>query len=246
MHLLKIPLSKLLLALLLFCQPVQVIRDIDQNNAWQTCGACGNTGGTGSAAALSAVVEKSAIYEDGVGTRFSVAAKAPFSNGYWYQVHPAVTSQVTSLIYEFDFLVSLGDENAPQAIEFECQQTIGGYVYNFAWQADYATGSTIGKWRAFDYGLKRWDETGLTFSHFAPGTWHHIMAEFRADGATHTVYHDALTVDGLRSELTVQHTAPFTGAKFNQFTNAFQLDSNFKAAPYSVYVDRMRISIGSE
>jgi hypothetical protein len=39
----------------------------------------------------------------------------------------------------------------------------------------------------------------------------------------------------------ITHNAFFAGGN-NQFTNAFQLDSNSTAAPYSVYVDQMSIT----
>jgi hypothetical protein len=114
---------------------------------------------------------------------------------------------------------------------------LGGWVYNFGWQALY--GQNI--WRIFDYGLKQWDATSVPFNSFTPGTWHHILAEYHNDLTTHTVYHDAITVDGTRYPVNVTHNA-FNGGGRDQFTNAVQLDSNSMATPYSVYVDKMRIT----
>ena len=125
-----------------------------------------------------------------------------------------------------------------KAIEFECQQILNGWVYNFSWQALYPGN----QWRIFDYGLKRWDATGLTVTRFTPGTWHHIVAEYHNDTVAHTVLHDALTVDGVRMPVNITHNAFFSGAVNNQFTNAFQLDSNSTAAAYSVFVDQMKIT----
>ena len=126
----------------------------------------------------------------------------------------------------------------PQAIEFECQQILNGYVYNFSWQALYP-GNT---WRIFDYGLKQWQATGIPLTRFTPGTWHHIFVEYHNDTVAHTVIHDAITVDGVRTPVNITHNAFFSGAANNQFTNAFQLDSNSAATPYSVYVDQMKIT----
>lgn len=176
--------------------------------------------------------------EDGSSTQFAIAATVAYSNAYFYRVQPVITSQINSLIYEFDLYIPSGMENAPQAIEFECQQQLNGWVYNFAWQADYAGAKT---WRIFDYGLKRWDSTGIAFTGFAPNTWHHIVAEYHNDTANHVVWHDALTVDGVRYAVNASHNAFFSGAS-NKFTNAFQLDSNSVPTPYQVYVDRMKIT----
>jgi hypothetical protein len=68
------------------------------------------------------------------------------------------------------------------------------------------------------------------------------VAEYHNDTTAHTVLHDALTVDGVRIPVNITHNAFFSGAVNNQFTNAVQLDSNSTAAPYSIYVDKMRIT----
>jgi len=205
---------------------------------WLTCGSCGNSGGTGPTAAYSDTLGIATPSEDGSATQFSIAATVPFTNGYFWQPHTPVQTQFTALTYEFDVYIPAGSENLPQAIEFECQQVLNGWVYNFAWQAVYP--SKV--WRIFDYGLKRWDATPLAFSHFTPNTWHHIVAEYHNDTTAHTVVHDALTVDGVRTPVGITHNAFFSGAANNQFTNAFQLDSNSTAAAYAVFVDKMRIT----
>jgi len=209
-----------------------------EESPWLTCGACGNNGGTGPIAAYSDTLGIAAPSEDGSATQFSIAATVPFTNGYFYQHHTPVTTQIGALTYEFDLYIPTGSENLPQAIEFECQQILNGWVYNFSWQALYPGN----QWRIFDYGLKRWDATGLTVTRFSPGTWHHIVAEYHNDTVAHTVLHDALTVDGVRMPVNITHNAFFSGAVNNQFTNAVQLDSNSTAAPYSVYVDQMKIT----
>ncbi|HEX3155409.1 MAG TPA: hypothetical protein VHV32_12330, partial [Candidatus Angelobacter sp.] len=203
-----------------------------EESPWLTCGACGNNGGTGPVAAYSDTLGIATPSEDGSSTQFNIAATIPFTNAYFFQHHTPVTSQIGALTYEFDLYIPAGFENLPQAIEFECQQILDGWVYNFSWQALYPGN----QWRIFDYGLKQWDATGLTVTRFSPGTWHHIVAEYHNDTVAHTVLHDALTVDGVRMPVNITHNAFFSGAVNNQFTNAVQLDSNSAAAPYSIYV----------
>jgi hypothetical protein len=214
-----------------------VIDNIEDSNNWLTCGACGNSGGTGALAHYSVTPNLPSPSEDGSATQFSIAATVPFTNAYWYQTHTPVQNQFTLLTYEFDLLVPGGMENAPQAIEFECQQILSGWVYNFAFQADY--GRNL--WRVFNYGAKMWESASIPLQQFAPETWHHIMAEYHNDTTTHTVFHDALTVDGVRYTVNMTHDAFFSGAN-DQFTNAFQLDSNGHPDAYNVYVDRMKVT----
>jgi len=208
-----------------------------QSNTWLTCGNCGNTGATGPTAPYSFTLNIASPSEDNAATQFSLAAVTPFTNGFFYQQHGAVKSQLNALSYEFDLYIPTGMENAPQAIEFQCQQTLDGYVYNFAWQADYPTNV----WRTFDYASTTWQPTSIPLQRFTPGTWHHIVAEYHNDTVNHLTVHDALTVDGVRFTAGITHNAPLTGGS-NQFSNAFQLDSNSVPAAYSVYVDKMKIT----
>ena len=216
---------------------VTVINNVEDSPDWLTCGACGNSGGTGAVAAYSFTVGMPSPGEDGSSTQFAIAATVPYTNAYFYRRQTAIAHQINALTYEFDFYIPVGMETAPQAIEFECQQILDGWVYNFSWQALYP-GSL---WRIFDYGLKRWDATPVPFQHFTPGTWHHILAEYHNDTTAHTVIHDALTVDGTRFLVNITHNAFFSGSG-NQFTNAIQLDSNGTATPYNISVDQMKIT----
>jgi hypothetical protein len=215
-----------------------VIDNVEDSTAWLTCGACGNNGATGSVAANSFIPGVASPSEDGGSTQFSIAASVPFTNTYWYQEHTPIAHQLDFLRYEFDLYIPNGSENAPQAIEFECQQKLDGWIYNFSWQALYP-GSM---WRIFNYGAVQWDATPLAFQHFTPGTWHHIAAEYHNDVTTHSVWHDALTIDGVRYPVNIRHDAFFSGATNNEFTNAVQLDTNSVPTPYGVYVDQMKIT----
>lgn len=213
------------------------IIDNIEDNDWLTCGACGNNNGTGPVAGYSATTGIGSPSEDGTSTQFMISATVPFTNAYFYQQHNPVRTQFAQLTYEFDLYIPNGLENLPQAIEFESQQQLGGWVYNFAWQADYASNS----WRIFDYGAKRWDSTGISLKRFSPGTWHHIVTEYHNDTNTHSVFHDAIAIDGVRTPVNIRHNAFFSGSG-DQFTNAFQLDSNGIPNPYRVYVDKMKIT----
>jgi len=208
-----------------------------EGNKWFTCGACGNDGGAGAIADYSATVGVSSPSEDGSSTEFAIAATVPYTNAYFYQDNAVVQKQFDYLAYEFDVYIPSGMQNLPQALEFECQQRLDGWTYNFGWQANYGENT----WRIFNYGAKRWEESGLTFQQFSPGSWHHIVAEYHNDASTKSVFHDFLTVDGVRRAVNIRHDAVHEGAG-NEFSNAVQLDSNLNPDPYRVYVDKMKIT----
>ncbi len=217
--------------------PSGVVLDHVEEAPWLTCGNCGNSNG-GTAASYSSKRGIASPSEDGSSTEFSIASARPFTNGYFFQEHAPVSTAMAALTYEFDIYIAPGMENLPQAIEFECQQKLNGWVYNFSWQAVYPSDT----WRIFDYSLKRWDDTGVPFAHFAPGVWHHVAAEFHNDTAAHRVIHDALTVDGARQALNISHNAFHSGAVGEEFTNAIQLDINAAHSAYSIYIDKMKIN----
>lgn len=208
-----------------------------EDQPWLTCGSCGNAGGTGSTANYSATLGISSPSEDGSSTKFAIAATVAFTNGYFYQKHTPVTSQFAMLTYEFDLYIPSGSENAPQAIEFECQQSLNGWIYSFSWQADYGANT----WRTYNYVAKQWEDSGLILQRFSPGSWHHILAEFHNDESTHSAFHDALTIDGVRAPVNIRHDA-FNANNNNQFTNAIQLDSDRVPTAYSIFVDKMKIT----
>jgi hypothetical protein len=154
-----------------------VLSDVEDSPDWLTCGACGNTGGTGAVPGFAITPGMASPSEDGSSTQFAIAPTAAFNNVYFFRQQKAIPHQINALTYAFDLYIPAGMESVPQAIEFECQQIVDGWVYNFSWQADYP----VNQWRIFDYGLKRWDSTPLNFTHFTPGTWHHIVAEYHND-----------------------------------------------------------------
>ncbi|HEX5435310.1 MAG TPA: Ig-like domain-containing protein [Candidatus Angelobacter sp.] len=214
-----------------------VLKEIQQWTGWRTCGNCGNTGGDGLVANYSMVRGIGYPTLSGSSAEFKIGGTHPYANGYWYFRQDTVSKAFKSLRYEFDLFVPAGLQNAPQAIEFECQQRLNGYVYNFGWQALYPGD----EWRVFNYTLKRWENSGIRLTRFAAGKWHHIVAEYHNDPVTHTTYHDALTIDGVRHPVSIKHAATRTTSG-NEFTNAFQLDLNGTPTPYKVYVDNLKIT----
>ena len=216
-----------------------VFDEVQQMTGWQTCGACGNIGGTGTAPTYSMVRGITLPALSGSSAQFNIGGGTRYANAYWFLEHPAMSTGISSLRYEFDIYIPAGLENAPQAIEFECQQRLNGFLYNFAWQAAYADGN---QWRVFNYNTKLWENAGVPVQRFSPNTWHHVVAEYHNNSATHTTYHDALTIDGVRFPLSIAHPAT-PAAAGNEFTNGFQLDLNVVPTAFQVFVDNMKVTI---
>jgi hypothetical protein len=232
---------------------------IDDINPWLQClSGCGDTGGTGPQPVTSQnVVSTPNNSSDGFSHQFSIGGTAAYANSYWY-VHrnatttPAMPSAlVTQQSYSFDLWIPAGQENNPQAIEWETQQQIQGTVYNTGWQALYAGIGDPTKMlmRTFQWNNSSngpaagWYSTGIMVPRFTPDVWHHVQVDEHVSGST--IFFDDVFIDGTKYVPTnsggASHQAIVTG--FNdEFNNAFQLDLNFRPDPYTVYIDNMVVT----
>lgn len=211
--------------------------NVQESTNWKTCGTCGNEKGNTAVATYDMIrgITSPAIDNTSTAAQFSISGQYAYANAYWYLPNTAPKMTIKSLVYDFWIYVPATYVNSAQAIEFECQHSVNGYTYNFAWQADYGRK----QWRTFDYINRAWIATSIPFPGFTADTWHHIIAEYHENGTS--AVHDALTVDGVRTVVGITRPAKYTGQTWASFTNAFQLDMNSKPSPITVYVDKMNV-----
>jgi len=199
------------------------------------CGGCGNDGGGGQGPDYNFTQGVGNPSLSGNATDFFLNGGPPLSGGYYFLELPTMGNPLSSLRYDVDLFIPGQYANAPQGIEFECQQTVNGNTYNFAWQADYSSNT----WRVFNYTTKTWEPTGIQLQRFAPDTWHHLAATFHTAGTQ--AVHDTLIVDEHTYNVNIAHEATQTGTKL-EFTTGFQLDLNAASSPYHVFLDNMQIT----
>ena len=224
--------------------------NIDDITPWNICGGgCGNTGGTGSQPTTSQAVVSSPS-RDGSAHQFSIGPGNPFTNAYWFVQRtpssnpPSPPGVVTSQSYSFDILIPSGEQNAPQAIEWETQQQFNGVVYNTGWQALYANGVDPTKMlmRTFQWGASQWLSTGILLPRFTPDTFHHVQVDETVSGST--IFFNDIFVDGVKYVPTnpqgAQHQAGNAGLD-TKFNNAVQLDLNGSATPFEVFIDNITL-----
>jgi len=237
--------------------------NLDDINPWDICGSgCGNTGGSGSQPVTSQNVVSSPS-EDGSAHQFSIGggSSQPFTNAYWFinrtpsSNPPSPSGVVTTQSYSFDLLIPSGEQNAPQAIEWETHQQFNGVVYNTGWQANYADSGdpTKMRMRTFQWNTSPqqpntpnlgWHDTGILIPRFSPDTFHHVQVDEHVSGST--IFFDDIIVDGIKYTPTntsgQSHQAINAGSGFgDKFNNAFQLDMNGSATPFEVFIDNMNL-----
>jgi hypothetical protein len=176
-------------------------------------------------------------------TGFNCNPSCGYGSSYWYVPQTEPSSSISYLKYQFDLWVPAAYASTPQALEFECQLTLGGKTYNFAWQADY---KGTDSWRIFNYAAGLWESSGIALTQFSGGAWHNIIVEFHIDPAdpnSKPIHHDTLWIDGVRMvpSQNFQHAYAQVGNP-DKLTNAFQLDMDFNNDPLTVYIDRMSVT----
>jgi len=223
----------------------------DLSASWISCNQCGGGGGgdpvpPGNCSPPTCPSEDS--NENSIQfTTFGETGVSPsgYGTSYWYIDQTVPSTSISYLKYQFDLWVPSSYATLPQALEFECQLTLGGNTYNFAWEANYK-GPPVNTWRIFNYAAGTWEPSGISLTEFTGGTWHHIIAEFHVDPAdpdSKPIHHDALWIDGVRMAPSENFKHAFaTVGNRDEFTNAFEsvMDANNDA--FTVYIDRMSIT----
>lgn len=232
--------------------------NIDDTNSWSQClNGCADTGGTGPQPQTNQALVNSPS-EDGVAHWFSVGGIYPYANSYWYVERTTTTNPamppalVTQQSYSFDLWIPSGEDNNPQAIEWETHQQFQGWIYNTGWQALYAGSGDPTKMmmRTFQWNptgsgpAKGWYATGILIPRFSPDAWHHVQTDEHVSGTT--IFFDDIIVDGKKyvpsNSSGSTHQAIQGGPKYgDKFNNAIQLDLDNVPMPFDIYIDNMRI-----
>lgn len=116
-------------------------------------------------------------------------------------------------------------------LEFEFDQRLANHIYNGGWQFCFGTQ----KWRAFNYGLSRWMDTGITGSRndFVPTQPVHLTAQYALDDKG--VHFLCLSVNGAIYETSVV-SPPSLKIGPDHFNAAYQFDSLNKGQPIAALV----------
>jgi hypothetical protein len=209
-----------------------VYSNIDQMSGWQNCGACAGIGGNGPVIPFSMTQNQSSPSMDGNSALFWLGTGTAYSQALWWKQLGANAS-VSHFIYDSYFYYT--DANAPQALEFDLNQSLGGYKYIFGTQCAVRGSHT---WEIWDNVNIKWSSTGVACA--APPTyqWNHLTWEFeRVNGQLHFV---ALTLNGNKSYIN-RYFAP-RASSASELNVAFQMDGNYAGTSYKVWLDKVTLT----
>lgn len=206
--------------------------NIDQMSGWQHCDRCAGVNGAGPTTPYSMTQNQSTPSMDGKSINFWLGGTVPYANALWWKQLGA-NDGVKNFVYDMYFYYK--DAAAPQALEFDLNQSVGGKKYIFGTQCS-PRGSK--QWDIWDNINARWVSTGIACP--APPTyqWNHLTLEFQRTGDNKLRF-IAITLNGKKSYIN-RYFAP-RSVNARELNVAFQMDGNYEQKDYNVWVDKVTL-----
>lgn len=205
--------------------------NISAIGGWSDCGACAGAGGSGPTVPYSIAQNISSPSLDGHSAHFWIGGKTPYADALWWKELGANAS-VSHFTYDVYFYYT--NAGAPQALEFDTNQSVGGRRYIFGTQCNVAA-------RQFDVWNTAgayWMHTGVTCTVPPTYTWNHLTWEYeRVNGQTHFI---SVTLNGKKSYLNIYGGSRAMGG--GELNVAFQIDENSHAVNYDVWLDKLTLT----
>lgn len=211
-----------------------VFNRIEEMSGWQSCSSCAGIAGSGPSAVYSMAQNVATPALDGASSQFNLAGNIPYTNALWWKQLGA-NSAATHFIYDLNFY--LANSQYAQALEFDVNQSVGGYKYIFGVQCDMRGSS--GQWDVWDGVATQWLPTGVACPVMTANAWHHLTEEFQRDSSGNATF-VAITLDGVRHPLSLTYHS--IASSVNEINVAFQMDGDYAQQPYAVWLDEVSLT----
>lgn len=220
--------------LLLACLSVsaETFTDIHRMSGWTWCGACAGAGGNGPTVPYSITQGVLSPSMDGDSTQFWLGGNKPYSNAIWWKQLGGQNS-ATHFIYDAYFYLT--DSAAPQALEFDVNQSVDGQRWIFGTECDIRGNHT---WDVWDTASAHWVHTSIPCNVPPAYTWNHVTIELeRVNGLAHFI---SITLNG-----NTGYVDKYFGSESgpaSELNVAFQMDGNYQQKNYSVWLDKVSLT----
>ncbi len=230
-------------------QQQTVISGIQNLPGWQSCGGlfpansaragqiCAAGGGTPTSTMTQNV---SSPAMDGSSAQFSIAPSSPDCPGYCNMLYfnpIAGGTNVTHFLYDLYFYID--NPNAPQALEFDVNQTYGGQRWVWGSECNFKADGVWDIWN--DAPNTGWTPTNIPClaSDFPANTWNHLIWDVQQSG--NNVQYNTLTINGVVNQVntTFPNQQQWT---LEEIDTAFQMDLDSQGTPYNVWLDKVNLT----
>jgi hypothetical protein len=172
---------------------------------------------------------------DGKSAKFTMGGPNGYSNELYFNAI-AGGDNVSHFTYDLYFYVDNPD--APQALEFDANQTFGGQRWVWGSECNFK-GENPPRWDIWDDEAGLWRETSIPCNPFPANTWVHLVWEFERVG--NQVHYINLTVgDQVYSVDTFYNNQP--DWTLEEIDVAFQMDLQQPPLPYNVWLDEVNLT----
>ncbi|SRR6266404_7315332 len=206
--------------------------NLDQKTGWQSCSSCAGAGGTGATATHSTTPGISSPSLDGNSRQFTIGGSNKYANALWWKQLGA-NSGASHFVYDLYFY--LKNSSAPQALEFDVNQSRNSKKFIFGTECDIKGSHT---WKVYDPYNHAWRTTSIGCSAPKAYTWHHLTLEFDRTSTGKTGF-VTVTINGAKHYFNRAYTPRSSSA--SEINVAFQTDLNRTATDYSVWLDKVQL-----
>lgn len=206
--------------------------DIDQMPGWENCTVCAGAGASGPSAVYSMAENVLSPALDGKSAQFNLGGKTPYSDALWWK-QLGGNNAIKNFTYDLNFYIT--NSNAPQALEFDVNQSNNAYKFIFGTQCNIKDGA---QWDVWGNAAGNWIHTGIPCTAPAAYTWHHLTWQLQRT-ATQVIY-VSLTYDGVTHY--VNRTYPARPNNVSEINVAFQMDGDSKQTAFSAWLDKVSLT----
>lgn len=207
--------------------------NIDQKTGWQSCSVCAGAGGNGSSAPHWMKQYISSPSRDGKSAEFFLGGSTPYSNALWWKQLGA-NSSATNFVYDLYFY--LKNPYAPQALEFDVNQSLNGKKLIFGTECDFKGTHT---WHVYNPYYHTWESTSISCNTPKAYTWNHVVLEFHR-GTYYKVNFISVTINGTKHYFNRTYSPRSSSA--DEINVAFQMDGNKYQTDYSTWLDSVKLT----
>jgi len=227
-------------------QPTQTtISGIQSMPGWQTCagdfpagsGRAGQVCASGNPnpPTFSMTQGQATPSMDGKSTEFSISGPNGYSNQLSFNAI-AGGNNVSHFTYDLYFYID--NPAAPQALEFDANQTFGGYRWVWGSECNFK-GETPPMWDIWDDASGVWRESNVPCNPFPANTWIHLIWQFERVG--NQVHYISLQVGDQTYNVDTYYNnqADWT---LEEIDTAFQMDLAQPPVAYNVWLDQVNLT----
>jgi len=206
--------------------------NIQTMTGWQNCGACAGPGGTGPTVPYSMTQFISSPSMTGKAAQFWIGGSTRYAQALWWkQLGP--NDAAYNFVYDVYFY--LKDPNAPQALEFDVNQSLNGIKYIFGTECSL---KQTGTWRVWDTKNSYWVNTGVACPNPQAYTWNHLTWELKRVGSQTQFV--AVTLNGVKHYINKYFYSRASSG--HEISVAFQMDENGSPTQYSTWLDKVSLN----